>query len=48
MAENISTVNNFMKDLFDPSMISAKQDIKMLTEFATEMDGIETLKQSAN
>jgi len=44
MAENVSTVTKFMVDLFEPSMISAKEDVKMLTEFANKLDGINVLK----
>jgi peptidyl-dipeptidase Dcp len=44
MAENISTVNKFMDNLFDPSITAAKMDIKHIADYAKELDGIDSLK----
>ena len=30
MAENISTVNKFMEDLYEPSIVAAKNDVQLL------------------
>ena len=44
MAENVSTVNKFMEDLYEPSMTAAKIDIKLIADYAEEIDGVSTLK----
>ena len=44
MAENISTVNKFMEDLYEPSIVAAKNDVQLLTNYAKEIDGIDSLK----
>ena len=44
MAENVETVNDFMEELYQPSMTAAKIDIQLIADYAKKIDGIEELK----
>tara|TARA_S200000501_G_C20871048_1_gene764225 strand:+ start:3576 stop:5612 length:2037 start_codon:yes stop_codon:yes gene_type:complete len=44
MAEDVTTVNKFMEDLYEPSMIAAKIDMKLIADYAKKIDEISTLK----
>ena len=41
MAENIETVNDFMEELYQPSMTAAKIDIQLIADYAKKIDVIE-------
>ena len=44
MAGNVQTVNQFMDDLYEPSMTAAKNDMKLIKDYAESIDNIDQLQ----